>query len=70
MGAKRDIYQILREAAADGLAVVMISTEVIELIELMDRVLVFRANELFRELRREELTPTRLVASYFGRHEQ
>lgn len=67
MGAKHDIYAILREAAAEGLAVVMLSTEVIELIELMDRVLVFRENELFRELTREELTRTRLVASYFGR---
>jgi ABC-type sugar transport system ATPase subunit len=45
----------------------MLSTEVIELIELMDRVLVFRENQLFCELSRHELTRTRLVASYFGR---
>jgi ABC-type sugar transport system ATPase subunit len=69
MGAKRDIYQILADAAADGLAVVMLSTELIELVELMDRVLVFREGELFRELPREGLTRARLVASYFGREE-
>jgi ABC-type sugar transport system ATPase subunit len=69
MGAKRDIYKILAGAAADGIAVVMLSTELIELVELMDRVLVFRENELFRELPREDLTRARLVASYFGREE-
>jgi ABC-type sugar transport system ATPase subunit len=69
MGAKRDIYRILAEAAADGLAVVMLSTELTELMELTDRVLVFRDNELFRELARQDLTRTRLVASYFGRED-
>ena len=69
MGAKRDIYKILTDAAADGLAVVMLSTELIELVELMDRVMVFREDELFRELPRDELTRTRLVAGYFGRED-
>ena len=47
----------------------MLSTEVIELVELMDRVLVFREGELFRELPRVALTRQRLVASYFGRED-
>jgi ABC-type sugar transport system ATPase subunit len=58
---------VLTDAAADGTAVVMLSTELIELIELMDRVLVFREGQLFCELGRSELTRTRLVESYFGR---
>jgi ABC-type sugar transport system ATPase subunit len=66
-GTKTDIYQVLTAAAASGVAVVMLSTEVIELVELMDRVLVFREGELFRELSREQITRQRLVASYFGR---
>jgi len=67
VGTKGDIYQVLNDAAAQGVAVVMLSTEVIELVELMDRVLVFREGELFTELTRDELTRPRLVASYFGR---
>ncbi|HLH64846.1 MAG TPA: sugar ABC transporter ATP-binding protein [Solirubrobacteraceae bacterium] len=67
IATKGDIYQVLADAAADGVAVVMLSTEVIELVELMDRVLVFRENELFCELSRGRLTRSRLVASYFGR---
>jgi ABC-type sugar transport system ATPase subunit len=70
MGAKADIYRILREAADEGMAVIMLSTELIELIELTDRVLVFRENELFCELGRHELTRTRLVAAYFGKEHE
>ncbi|HEX3803388.1 MAG TPA: sugar ABC transporter ATP-binding protein [Solirubrobacteraceae bacterium] len=66
LGAKNDIYKVLSDIAATGTAVVMLSTELIELIELMDRVLVFREGGVFRELQREELTRNRLVASYFG----
>jgi ABC-type sugar transport system ATPase subunit len=66
-GTKRDIYRVLTEAAAQGTAIVMLSTELIELVELMDRVLVFREGQLFTELQRSELSRTRLVASYFGR---
>jgi ABC-type sugar transport system ATPase subunit len=67
MGAKRDIYRILLDAAGDGLAIVMLSTELVELVDLMDRVLVFREGGLARELTRDELSSSRLVASYFGR---
>ena len=67
LGAKRDIYDLLVELAGEGIAVVMLSTEVDELIELMDRVLVFKENELEVELRRAELSRKTLVASYFGR---
>ena len=44
----------------------MLSTEVDEHVELMDRVLVFRENRLSREIPRDELTRERLVASFFG----
>lgn len=67
IGTKGDIYEVLTEAAGRGVAVVMLSTEVIELVELMDRVLVFREGEVFCEVDRANLTRSRLVAGYFGR---
>lgn len=70
MATKGDIYRVLRDAAADGVAVVMLSTEVLELIELMDRVLVFREGEVFTELSREQLSRPRLIAAYFGAHHE
>jgi ABC-type sugar transport system ATPase subunit len=45
----------------------MLSTELDELCELMDRVLVFRDGELVAELAGEGLTRNALVASFFGR---
>lgn len=69
LGAKRDIYDLLLELAGQGIAIVMLSTEVDELIELMDRVLVFRDHAVEVELARSELSRDALVASYFGQEE-
>ena len=66
LGAKRDLYKLLRELTDKGVGVVMLSTELDELIELMDRVLVFREGGVFAELPRQELARETLVASFFG----
>jgi ABC-type sugar transport system ATPase subunit len=49
-----------------GLAVVMLSSEMDELIELMDRVVVFRDLAVSEQLTRSELSRQRLAAAYFG----
>jgi ABC-type sugar transport system ATPase subunit len=67
IGAKRDIYALLDELTGKGVAVVMLSTEVDEHIELMDRVLVFREGSHSATLDRTELTRQSLVAAFFGR---
>lgn len=67
INAKRDLYRLLGELTAEGLAVVMLSTEVDEHVELMDRVLVFDDFECTRELAHAEATRTALVASFFGK---
>jgi ABC-type sugar transport system ATPase subunit len=66
IGAKKDLYALFGALAAEGLAVVMLSTELDEHVELMDRVLVFREHELFKEFERSEVTRERLVAAFFG----
>ena len=65
-GAKRDLYDLLEELAADGLAVVMLSTEVDEHIALMDRVLVFRDHGLAAEIPKDRLSRRALISSFFG----
>ncbi|MBX5442052.1 MAG: sugar ABC transporter ATP-binding protein [Solirubrobacteraceae bacterium] len=70
IGAKRDLYALFGALAAEGLAVVMLSTELDEHVELMDRVLVFREHELFREFERSEVTRERLVAAFFGEEDE
>jgi ABC-type sugar transport system ATPase subunit len=63
---KRDVYALLRELTNDGMAVVMLSTEVDEHVELMDRVLVFREYGLAAELGRGAFDRTSLVSAFFG----
>jgi ABC-type sugar transport system ATPase subunit len=66
IGAKRDLYRLLGELAEEGLTVVMLSTEVDEHVELMDRVLVFREHALSRVIGRAQLSRNTLVAAFFG----
>jgi ABC-type sugar transport system ATPase subunit len=69
IGAKHDIYRELIGVARTGVAVVMLSTEVDEHIELMDRILVFREGQLAEEINRNAATRQGLVASFFGSRE-
>jgi len=66
VGAKRDLYALLADLAHDGVAIVMLSSELDEHIELMDRVLVFREHEVFAEIERASLSRQALVSAFFG----
>jgi ABC-type sugar transport system ATPase subunit len=66
VGAKRDLYTLLTQLAGTGLAVLMLSSELDEHVELMDRVLVFREAELYREIPRSALSRQALVSAFFG----
>ncbi|WP_027006122.1 sugar ABC transporter ATP-binding protein [Conexibacter woesei] len=66
INAKRDLYDLLLDLAAGGMAIVMLSTEVDEHVELMDRVVVFREGKVAAELPRAALTRQALVAAFFG----
>ncbi|MGH3440607.1 MAG: sugar ABC transporter ATP-binding protein, partial [Nitriliruptorales bacterium] len=54
VGAKEQIYHLLRELADQGLCVVVISSELIEIVGLCDRVLVLCEGHLAGELTAEE----------------
>jgi ABC-type sugar transport system ATPase subunit len=66
VGAKHDLYQLLTHLAGEGVAVVMLSSELDEHIELMDRVLVFREHELASEIVRSQLSRGALLSGFFG----
>src|SRR3954454_2301084 len=66
IGAKRDLYELLTDLAESGVAIVMLSTEVDEHVELMDRVLVFREGRINKELAREELSRQTIIGAFFG----
>jgi ABC-type sugar transport system ATPase subunit len=63
---KHELYEVFRGLADAGAAVVMLSSEVDELVHLMDRVLVFHDGSLSAELAGDDVTPESLVSAYFG----
>src|SRR5579864_163211 len=68
VGAKRDIYFLIHRLAAQGRAVIVISSELIELIGLCHRVAVMRAGRLQATLTLEHLTEEELIAHATGTH--
>lgn len=68
VGAKRDIYFLIQRLAQEGLAVVVISSELVELIGLCHRVAVMRAGRLQTVLEQSQLTEQELIAHATGTH--
>lgn len=56
VGAKAEIYRIIQQAAAEGMAVVMVSSDLPELVEMSDRVIVLRAGAQVAHLAGSDLT--------------
>jgi ribose transport system ATP-binding protein len=66
VGAKREIYHLVQRLAERGLAVVVISSELMELIGLCHRVAVMRAGRLQTTLQEPHLTEEELIAHATG----
>lgn len=66
VGAKAAIYARIADAAAQGMAVLVASSDAEELTHLCDRVLVMRAGSISTELAGSSLTEERLVAETLG----
>jgi ribose transport system ATP-binding protein len=66
VGAKRDIYFLVQQLAREGQAVIVISSELVELIGLCHRVVVMRAGHITATLQDDELTEEELIAYATG----
>jgi ABC-type sugar transport system ATPase subunit len=66
VGAKRDIYDVLVRLASDGMAILLISNELEEILGLAHRVLVMRAGRLVAELSGADMTEEAIVGAAFG----
>ncbi|PWU55488.1 D-xylose ABC transporter ATP-binding protein [Micromonospora globispora] len=64
--AKNDLYAVFDDLSVQGVAVVMLSSDVNEIVQLVDRVLVFRDQSVSAELTGDEVTRSNIVAAYFG----
>jgi ribose transport system ATP-binding protein len=61
VGAKAEIHRILRDLARSGVGIVVISSELPELIGVCDRVLVVREGRIAGEVRGDEMTEDRIM---------
>jgi ABC-type sugar transport system ATPase subunit len=66
LATKQDIYALLRDLAEKGAAIVLLSTELEELLALADRIAVFRDHGLFALLDRRAADRERVIAAMFG----
>lgn len=66
IGAKTTIYEAVGQAAANGTAVLVSSSDTKELLRICDRVLVLRDGRLVAELAGEALTEHRLLVEGYG----
>lgn len=62
VGAKFQLHQLIRDATANKLATLVVSSDLPELLGLSDRIIVIRQGEIAGELSREEATAERILA--------
>ncbi|MFE4370822.1 sugar ABC transporter ATP-binding protein [Streptomyces sp. NPDC056835] len=67
VGTKAEVHRLLSSLAAEGLAVLMISSDLPEVLGMADRVLVMREGRLTAEIPRAEATEEAVMAAATGR---
>ncbi len=66
IGSKAAVHEFMAELAAQGLAVIMVSSEIPEVLGMSDRVIVMREGRIVAEVAGEAMTPEALVRAAAG----
>ncbi len=66
VGAKHEIYELMVQLCREGKGILMISSEMPELLGMSDRILVMREGKLMGEFSRDEATEEKLLALAAG----
>lgn len=66
IGSKAAVHDFMAELASQGLAVIMVSSEIPEIVGMSDRVIVMREGRIAAELARDSITPETLVSHAAG----
>ena len=66
VGAKAEIHRLVAELASRGMGVLMISSELPEVLGMSDRIAVMRAGRLVATFSRRDATAERVMAAAFG----
>ncbi len=68
VGVKADLYKLMREMASGGGIIIMVSSDVEELSNVSDRVIVMREGRLFEEFSYENISQSAIVLASSGVH--
>jgi D-xylose transport system ATP-binding protein len=68
VGAKQEIYAEINKLAKEGLAIVMVSSELPEVLGLSDRVMVLHEGRMTGEFSKADATPEKVMAAATGSH--
>ncbi|WP_110928167.1 sugar ABC transporter ATP-binding protein [Bacillus massiliglaciei] len=66
VGAKREIYQLMNELTDRGVAIIMVSSELPEVLGMSDRILVVHEGKITGELIKEEATQEKIMTLATG----
>lgn len=69
VGAKREIYFLIRQLAKEGAAIIIVSSELEELLGLSDRIIVMCQGRIAGELSIEQATQEKIMEMAVGLHE-
>ena len=61
VGARQEIYRIIRELAAEGVAVVLVSSDLPEILSICERVIVMHEGGVTGELVASEMTEAKVM---------
>ena len=61
VGAKHEIYQLMTKLADEGKAILMITSDMEELLGMSDRIYVLNEGKLMGELQKEEFSQVRVL---------
>ncbi|MGG1401248.1 sugar ABC transporter ATP-binding protein [Bacillus salipaludis] len=66
VGAKREIYQLMNELTDRGVAIIMVSSELPEILGMSDRILVVHEGKISGELKSDEATQEKIMTLATG----
>lgn len=69
VGARQEIYELMTAMVDEGIAVVLISSDMGEIIGMADRVIVFYEGEVMGQLNREQLTQSAIMELASGQRQ-
>ncbi|WP_347551879.1 sugar ABC transporter ATP-binding protein [Pseudalkalibacillus hwajinpoensis] len=69
VGAKREIYHLMNELTDRGVAIIMVSSELPEVLGMSDRILVFHEGKMTGEVSKNEATQEKIMTLATGGHE-